>query len=226
MSCDTVDLWHIPLDTKTTGASLSGDERERAQKFRFPIHRTRFIAARHALRTVLGRYLDRTPASIRFAYGPHGKPFVSGVPLSFNLSHSAGKALLAVCWKRHLGVDLEQMRPAADLSALAERYFAPAEADEIRTMPSAEQVDAFYRCWTRKEAYIKARGEGLAIPLDSFTVPTGPEPSAYLLSSQFGHQEVLRWKFLSVPCASGFTGALAVENGAREIQIHHYEFPA
>ncbi len=223
MSTATVDIWHIELTTPPPADTvLNASEIERASRFRFEMHRRRFIAARHALRVILAGYLDANPSSLSFAYGDHGKPSVEGSPLHFNLSHSGDAAALAVSTDRELGLDIEEMRPAQDLLDVARNFFAQAEVASIAVLPLSDRPQAFYRCWTRKEAYIKARGEGLAIPLDSFTVPTGEDTGGRLLSSCLGQSELLRWNLYSLPCRPGLAGALAVESGPVQLNFQIY----
>lgn len=223
MSTATVDIWNIGLQAVAADDSvLDAAEKHRASRFRFEMHRRRFIAARHALRVILAGYLDTDPGGLRFAYGDQGKPSIEGHSLHFNLSHSGDSAALAVSTTREVGLDIEEMRPAQDLLEVARNFFAPTEVDAIAALPEPQRPQAFYRCWTRKEAYIKARGEGLAIPLDSFTVPTGEDSSGRLLSSRLGQSELLRWNLYSLPCQPGLAGALAVECGPVELKFKNY----
>jgi 4'-phosphopantetheinyl transferase len=178
-----VHLWRADLDLPAErldalATLLSADEWRRAGRARHDQHRTRFIAARGQLRELLGRYLHADPRRIQFTYNPFGKPCLAGpastAGLSFNLAHTAGLALLAVCRHREVGVDVEYLRPMANAEAMVGRYFAPAEQDEYARVPDAERLRAFFLGWTRKEAFVKALGNGLQCPLDSFTVSLTP----------------------------------------------------
>lgn len=215
-------LWTVPLDAPGSASPelLSPDERQRAARFHFEVHRQRFIAARRALRLILGSCLDADPASLVFRYAPNGKPSLDGVPLCFNLSHSAGYALIAVAFGRDLGVDLEEIRPQDDLLALANRFFAPPEQAAVAAAPPAERPATFFRVWTRKEAYLKACGDGLSLALDSFTVSAAPHPGDALLSSARGPSELARWQFHPIPAPPHFAAALLLERGPVQLILH------
>ena len=166
-------------------ALLSDEERARAQRFLAPLHRDRFIAAHGVLRRLLGAQLRHDPASLEFSAGAHGKPRLAGVHqasgLEFNLSHSGNLALLGCAWGRELGVDIEMCRSLGDEAALVRRYFSPAEQHAYTSLSPAARTAGFFQCWTRKEAYIKAVGRGLGLPLDSFDVSLGDGVPAQLL---------------------------------------------
>jgi 4'-phosphopantetheinyl transferase len=209
-----VHVWAAELDHGSEAAAdrlLSPEERERAARFYFPRDRRRFAAARAGLRVLLGRYLKSDPSVLTFGYGPQGKPRVPGVRLRFNVSHSGGRALLAFALDRELGVDLEQERPLGDALALAERYFAPAETRVLRGLPESEIVPAFFRCWTRKEAYMKATGDGLTQPLDAFEVSLAPGEPARLLHVNGRPAEKQPFQLESLEPGAGFAAAVAVE---------------
>jgi len=170
--CADVDLHVRGLDEPGAAGLLSADEIGRASRFHLARDRARFIAARSALRAILSRYLDTDPRSIEFRYNAYGKPEVDGV--FFNVSHSAGVAIYAVSGTREVGVDLERIHPDFAAGQIPEHFFAPAETRAIRDSPQHLQLTMFFRCWTRKEAYIKARGMGVSIPLASFDALTRP----------------------------------------------------
>jgi 4'-phosphopantetheinyl transferase len=213
-----VHVWLAALDSlrawKLHG-HLSPDEVARADRFRFPRDRQRFVAARGLLRELLGRYLEADPAGLRFAYGPRGKPALADGAgsdrLHFNVSHSGGLALLAFARGRDLGIDLELERPVPEAESIAERYFSPREGAELRRLSPAERPRAFFRCWTRKEAFIKATGDGLSRPLDAFDVTLAPREPARLLRVEGEPEETARWWMEGLEPAEGFAGALAVE---------------
>jgi 4'-phosphopantetheinyl transferase len=163
---NAIDVWVASLDVTPAGQSvlaflLSPDETERANQFIFEIDRQRFIAARGILRSILGRYCDQQPASIRFAYGKQGKPFLPSSHHFFNISHSANTALIAVTRTGEVGIDLEYVDPGFELSDIIRHYFAPGEIEVLSQQSGAEHREGFYNYWTRKEAYLKARGIGL-----------------------------------------------------------------
>ncbi|MFB3778957.1 MAG: 4'-phosphopantetheinyl transferase superfamily protein [Bryobacteraceae bacterium] len=203
--------------------TLSPDELDRAARLRVPQVQLRFTAGRAILRDILSRYLCCTPSAISFGYREHGKPFLLPIPggerLRFNLSHSNGLALYAVSLAAEIGIDLEQVRQDRDHEKLARRFFAPQEAEALRALPPEQRVAAFFDGWTRKEAYLKARGEGLAIPLASFEVSLDPGRPAELLSVQDDPGETERWSLLALDPGAGFAAALAVEGHPAEIRL-------
>ncbi len=226
---DTAYVWRVDLDV--SGAlgtrletTLSGDERERAARLRSPTDRARFIAARGALRAILARYLKATPAALRFTYGSHGKPALDAAfgdtDLCFNLAHSGPLALLAVARECAVGIDLERARPDRDDMAIADRFFAAGEAAKLRTLSEDERPAAFLRCWTRKEAYIKARGDGFALPLDSFEVTLAPGDGPALLRARHGPDDAARWSLYDLPVTPGYTAALAVEGASARLELY------
>ena len=219
-----IHLWYVDLAVTAStvarlAACLSGDERERACRFKFDRDARRFMVARSALRRVLGGYLGLAPHGVAFTYGAHGKPALDGnrAALSFNLSHSGDVAVVAVGWDRAVGVDVEQYRPLPDLAALAARSFAPRERAVLDALPEAERPAAFFRCWTRKEAFIKATGQGLAQPLDAFVVSLGPDEPARFLDIDGDPGALARWTLYDVQPPPGYAGALVVEGAVRAV---------
>lgn len=207
-------------------ALLSTAERERLRSFRFERDRRRCIARRGILRTLLSRYLDCDPAEVQFTYGPRGKPALAAFPgilegqLAFNLSHSAGVALFAIA-RQPLGVDLELIRTDLAHTALAQRYFSPVEQAALRALPPGQQLAAFFYCWTRKEALVKALGEGLSISLDSFDVSV-TAGQARLLAWRGPGATSLDWQLVDLEPGPGFAAALALA-GEREWQIERWQ---
>ncbi|MFL6417179.1 MAG: 4'-phosphopantetheinyl transferase family protein [Bryobacteraceae bacterium] len=175
-----VHLWRVLLDVVAADIDcLSADERARADKLIHVQHRNRFVAMRSAVRSILSRYLETTPDSIAFAYAEKGKPSISkgqnNLDLRFNLSHSGGIGLLAITVGREVGVDVETRQEVLDFMAVARRFFAAREYRELSALPQDLRQRAFLRCWTRKEAYVKALGAGLACSLQSFSVSVSPD---------------------------------------------------
>ena len=196
--------------------TLAADERARAERFHFPKDREHFVVARGALRAILGFYLNRAPECLSFAYSSHGKPAVvleSGeAPIRFNISHSRGVALYAVTCGREVGIDLEYMRSDLEVEQIAGRFFSRREIATLHALPAALRRYAFFLCWTRKEAYIKARGEGLSLALDQFDVSLIPGEPAALLGTRPDADEALRWSLLELtPGPPEYASALAVE---------------
>jgi 4'-phosphopantetheinyl transferase len=214
-----VHIWRASLEMDSAAlrhfeGQLADDERIRAERFIFDRDRDRFIAARGVLRDVLGRYLRRPPRAIDFVYGPRGKPALSNNGLHhsicFNLSHTHGLALIGITRKREIGIDVELIRPDFASEEIAKRYFSPKEIDRLNGLQRERRTEAFFLCWTRKEAYIKARGDGLHIPLDSFDVALSPDEPARLFSA-----DESRWKIetfiSSIVPEQHYAGAIVAE---------------
>jgi 4'-phosphopantetheinyl transferase len=226
---EEVHVWRAVLDVSSPyvgrlSRMLSDDERRRAAGFHFERDRSRFIVTRAYLRILMGHYLQKEPTEIKFSYGPNGKPFLAGegaVDLRFNLSHSHGLAVYAVTNGREIGVDLEYNSENMDIEAIAERFFSAQESAALKSLPDHEKSKAFFACWTRKEAYIKARGEGLSVPLDSFSVSLIPGKPAELLDVQ-GDPEISRWSLMELVPEARYVGALAVEG--RDWRPRYWDF--
>ena len=194
---------------------LSTEERTRAERFYLERDRKRFIAGRGLLRTILGCYLGIEPNRLQFCYGHHGKPALAetsgGSMLSFNLSHSQELILYAITRGREIGVDLEQIRPISEFEQIAERCFSVREIAVFRTLPPSQKLAAFFNCWTRKEAYLKAIGDGLAFPMEQLDVSLSPGEPARLYDIKGYHSTVTRWSLQELTLAPGYVVALAVE---------------
>lgn len=213
-----IDVWRIALApaadwaadwTTTYSALLSAGERARAERFRFTEHRRRFIVAHAAVRFILAQRTGIAPAELQFARTPHGKPYLTspGGPV-FSLSHSHEMALCAVAEDGELGVDIEWRRelPHAEL---ARRFFAPSECQTLAALDGDERLEGFFACWTRKEAYIKAKGLGLALPLRTFAVTAHPRQAPALLASADENADVGRYRLWEIAVSSGYRAALA-----------------
>jgi 4'-phosphopantetheinyl transferase len=204
-----------PTSIERLYGTLSSDERERSERFHFARDRRRFIAARGALRSILGNYLDVEPSHVQLRYGPQGKPHLGGAfrrsDYRFNVSHSRDLALVAATRNREIGVDIEYMRSGVLDGSVAEQYFSPVEIQEFRALPSAKRLRAFYTFWTRKEAYIKGRGSGLSIPLDSFSVSLGLRVAPALLDVRDAPGESERWRLISLETGLEYAASMAVE---------------
>jgi 4'-phosphopantetheinyl transferase len=218
---DEVHVWRARLNL--AAARLEGlwqtlveEELSRALRFHTRKDRDRFIAARGLLRSIVGRYLGIGPGEVRLCYGEQGKPRLAGhdgpEAIRFNLAHSEDVALYAVTRGREIGVDVERIRPELAREPLAERFFSRREGSTLRALPVDQQAEAFFACWTRQEAYLKARGQGLlALPLDQFDVSLAPGEPAALLRVQGDEQEPLRWSLRHLSPEQGYAAALAVE---------------
>jgi len=212
---NTLHLWRLALDLPATEqtaarAVLSPDETARAARFVFERDQRHFAAARGQLRQVLATYTGQPPEGVPIQADAHGKPFLADVSsIHFNLAHSGRWALLAVTRHAPVGVDLEHRRADLERAAIAQRFFAPGEAQRLAALPAAEQEAAFFRCWTRKEAYVKARGEGLALPLDGFEVAL--EAGAPRLLWVAGDAaEAAHWTLFEPGVPEGYVGAVAI----------------
>ncbi len=213
MTAGTVHVWTIDLDADPARVSsflglLSGHERVRAARLRTTELRLRFVVAHGALRAILAGYIGVAATAIRLESTAAGKPFLPGGPVSFNLSHSDGLAVCAIAAGGRIGVDVERIRPTPDADAIVRRYFAPGEAREYEALPSAERSVAFFSTWTRKEAFVKAVGDGLQCPLDSFEVEIAPSEVEPRIST--GAPET-PWRLRSFEPAPGYAGAVACD---------------
>jgi len=219
LQSDEVHVWRTALDlpesqVRSLRQTLTADECQRAERYVFEKDRTHFVVARGLLRVLLGRYLRQEPQHLRFTYGLHGKPALATdmgrVALRFNVSHSHGLALYAITRGREVGVDVERIRPAVVQEKVAERFFSPREVTVLRALPTPLQAPAFFACWTRKEAYIKAKGDGLSLPLDQFDVSLAPGEPAALLHTTRDPQEAACWALQDLAPAPGYRAAVAV----------------
>lgn len=217
---DEVHVWRASLRPPPAvlvrlEATLSPDERARAARFRFDQHRVAFVAGRGVQRGILSRYTGLAPAALAYREGSHGKPELDGAAggagIRFNVSNSGDFALYALTLRREIGVDLELIRPMPDGIDIAKRFFSAPENEVFAGLDEEVRDLAFFRCWTRKEAYIKAVGEGLSMPLDRFDVAFAPGEPARILSTRGNPGEAERWTMLSLDPGPGYVGALAVE---------------
>jgi 4'-phosphopantetheinyl transferase len=219
-------VWQFDLDTQSSADGqweglLSSDEHERALRFHFPLHGRRFSATRRLLRIVLGAYLDADPRTLCFRYSDKGKPALGGIhatsPLRFNLSHSEDVVLLAITLGREIGVDVEYMRPDFEFESTAHRFFSAAECESFDTIPLAQKRLAFFNCWTRKEAFIKAKGDGLSLPLNQFDVSLIPGTPAKILATRPDAGEKTGWSLHAIDAGPDYAAALVAEG--RNVRI-------
>jgi 4'-phosphopantetheinyl transferase len=227
-----IHIWAVRLDppperVERLGRLLQPDEHQRANRFRFDQHRRQYVVGRGALRTLLGAYLEVRPEDVRFSYGPRGKPFLAppldAGRLFFNLSNSNELALVGFLRGVEIGVDVEHLRPMPDCEQIAERFFSESERAVLRGIPRPVKEEAFFNCWTRKEAYLKAVGEGLAAPLDSFAVTLAPGEPPRMLTLEGDAGRAARWFFHHLRPAEGYLGAVAVEGGAWDVKTWELE---
>jgi 4'-phosphopantetheinyl transferase len=227
-----IHIWTVPTGTApgagavTFEAVLAPDEKERAARFRFNHLRDSFITARGTLRYLLGYYLGVHPASIQFCYGPKGKPALSGgACIEFNLAHSGDMAVFAFTADCQIGVDLEQIRAITDMEDLANRYFCPEEAADLISLSPPDREHAFFCCWTRKEAYIKAIGEGLSTPLDQFRVTLLPHEPARVVHIGEDRGAAQAWTIEDLFLAPGYASALAYRDKTRPVSLFRIADP-
>lgn len=227
LGSDEVHVWRTSLNQMSKYVSslqltLSADERDRAERFYFQQDREHFIVARGLLRTILSYYSDIEPSKLRFCYNPQGKPSLArefrGNTLRFNLSHSRGLALYGITRGREIGIDVECLRHDFEHEQIAKRYFSLQEVSALRALVPQLQMEAFFKCWTCKEAYIKAKGEGLSIPLDQFDVSLNPGEPPVLLTTKWDPEEALRWCLLELVASPGYVAALAVEGHSWQLK--------
>jgi 4'-phosphopantetheinyl transferase len=202
---------------------LSDEERHRADRFRFDEHRQRFIARRGARREILASYTGADPSSIEFDSSRCGKPSLAGAHagngLRFNASSSGSLSVLAITLLRDVGIDVEAEREVPDARDIARRFFSQSEQARLETVPAADWHRAFLACWTRKEAYVKAVGLGVSMPLSDFDVVVEPGDRAMLLGTRPDPDEARRWSMRSFEPGPGYVGALVVEGGIEGVRI-------
>jgi len=212
---EIVDVWRIDLDASAELRDrlwpiLAEDERDRARRFHLARDAHRFVVAHGALRTIVAACLGCAPADVAFVTGSHGKPEVAGGDLRFNLSHSGALALCAVSAGARVGVDVECLRGDVATDEVARAFFSVAENAALSALPATLRSAAFFACWTRKEAYVKARGDGVSARLESFDVLV-PGTAAVTLRTRPDGAEAARWRVVDLDAGAGYVGALAVE---------------
>ena len=229
---DEVHIWRARVDAprqviQELRGVLSPDEHEKADRFHFDVDRRRFVIGRSALRMLLAQRLGTAPAKLQFDTSAFGKPHLASAfadtALRFNVSHSGDIVLIALALHRALGVDVEHMRPDIEVVGIAERFFSVAERRALGTLDPKEQRDAFYACWTRKEAYIKATGDGLSLPLDQFDVTLLPGEPARLVATRPDPAEATRWTLMGLEVGDGYKAALAVEGAGFRLKTWDWD---
>ena len=200
--------------------TLSSEECQRAYEYRFDRDRRNFILRRGALRSILSSYLDADPGEIRFLYGPYGKPEIKGRPtnenIKFNISHSGDFILYAVSIDREIGADIEQIRSINGRERIVSRFFTVSEQEALDAFDEKEQLTAFYKWWTQKEAIIKALGTGLSCDITKFSVNINPIEPAAILDTQDDLKDIWGYQLTTLRSIPGYAGAVAVERQARE----------
>lgn len=221
-----VHVWRISLEQPSESSdqfdsTLSKAEQTRAARLHFERDRLRYVISHHALRDILSRYLNKPPVKLKFVAGANGKPGIAG--LQFNLAHTDDLALVAVCLKERVGVDVERVRADSDLMDLAGRYFSTVESTALRALPAKSRPLAFFNCWTRKEAYVKALGEGLSYPLQDFDVSLAPAEPARLLATRPDAAQASLWTLYDLDVGADYSAALAVEGNSHVLEFWSWQ---
>lgn len=225
-----VHVWRVDLDGSAAtllarGDILSPPEQAQVDRFHFMVDRRGWVAAHIALRLILATFTDTAPQRLCFAHGPQGKPTIAGVGDAphFNLSHSRALALIVVTRLGPVGVDVEWRRPDTPILEIARRVCAPGELATLRGLPPADRVQAFYTCWTRKEALIKAEGSGMTAPLDRFEVSLDPDHPASVLQVNGDREAAAEWQVRDLDPGPGYAGALAVHATACTVTLLEWD---
>lgn len=225
---DEVHVWilapELPANLDNYSRLLSREEQERSTRFLFPHLKRNFIVDHARLRLILGAYAGRAPETLAFAVNEYGKPELAdgAGSLRFNLSHTHGRSVVAVCLDSPVGIDVEAVRPIDDWEGIAQSHFSAREIAALHASAESDRQHAFFRCWTRKEAFLKAHGFGLSIPLDSFAVSLARETAPALLECTWDPQETSRWSFFSLDLGEEFAGALAIPRG--NWKLHFFDW--
>lgn len=227
LACWRVDLAQPdPVVTALAGV-LSDDERQRAARFVFPRDRRRFIVTRACLRVLLAGIAGDAPAALRIVYAPLGKPSLAPgsapTPLHFNVSHSEDVAVIAAARDAPLGVDVEAIRPLPDMMDIAARFFTPAETDTIAAVPPHQRALSFFLCWTRKEAFSKALGDGLSLALDRYRVACRPGDPPRILAIDGSTDAAAEWSMFDLEPAPGFVSAMVTRGRPRPPTLDHLD---
>jgi 4'-phosphopantetheinyl transferase len=220
-----IHVWAVPIRARDEiveqfGRVLTQDELDRAHRFHFEHLQQSFVVTRGALRLLLGAYLDTPPTDIEINYASKGKPYLApGMRMRFNVSHSGDMALYAFAKDCELGIDVEQIRPLNDLLEVASQNFCKQEVADLLSLPQDQRELSFYLCWTRKEAYIKAIGDGLSAPLDDFRVTLLPNEPARLFHMLNDVDKGREWTMLNLALGTDYAGAMVFGGGERPVKM-------
>lgn len=232
LQADEIHVWRASLDQpeitfQRLEATLAPDERVRAARFHFTKDRRNYIAARGILRALLGGYTKSDARALEFSYNAYGKPALKRAAhqadVRFNLAHSRTLALYAFALCREVGIDVEYMKPHIEALPVAQHSFSRDEQAALRALSPEERLQGFYNGWTRKEAYIKARGMGVSLGLERFDVSLKPREPAALLHSREDTQEPSRWALIELVPGEGYAGALAVEGHGWRLRYFQWQ---
>jgi 4'-phosphopantetheinyl transferase len=232
LSIQDVHVWRVRLNQidghlQQLQQTLSDDERLRAGRFHFDRDRRRFIVSQGMLRLIIGDYIDMEPSRLQFYVGHRGKPYLmhslGNVPLQFNLAHSKEIALYAFTCSREIGIDVEYVRDMPDAEKIALTSFSSLENKMLQSLPEHQRQEAFFNCWVRKEAYIKAIGNGLYHTLDRFDVSLAPGEPPRLVSIEGSAERASCWSMKSVTPEDGYVAALAVKGS--DFCFSYWQYP-
>jgi 4'-phosphopantetheinyl transferase len=225
LKSNTVHVYHINTNTYKNYTSLiSEDEKKKASKFRFEIDQKTSIISRGALRLIASSYLKTSPEKIAFKYNEFGKPsFDMDTNLKFNISHSGNIAVLGFVKDFEIGIDIENIKRDFDVLDIANNFFSELEVQSLLKLPKENQFEGFYRCWTRKESFIKAKAKGLSFPLDSFAVSMDSNEHAKLLETKWDANEKNTWKLFSFSPKENYIGALSVKGNVESVEYRNFK---
>ena len=225
-----IDIWCVSLEVDEPRITslyqvLSVEERSKAERMRIDKPRKHYVAARGILRQIIATYMNEKPENLKFQYGPNDKPALAGEfsrkGVTFNMSHSHGLALYGVTLQREIGVDIEKIRQDMSIIDLAKRFFSVKEYEELMNLPAEDRTLGFFNCWTRKESYLKATGQGLKFPLNHFDVSLSPGKPAALLRHHIDPEQVSLWTIAELDIGPAYAAALTVEGKDFSISYKH-----
>ncbi len=223
-----IDVWRSRIDLAKSdvaayAGTLSRQERERAAKFTFPDKYEEYVVTRGLLRKALSHVLKRSPGTFQFDYTASRKPYLScsagDAPVSFNVSHSHGQALVAISVDRNIGIDIEKIRAEVEYEKLARRFFSGAEFEALMRCPPEQRVVAFFATWTRKEAFVKAVGKGIAFGLSEFDVNVNPVEAPVMLATRWNPQHVSKWFMATVDTDENYQATLVADGGEFQMRL-------
>jgi len=226
---DDIHIWSVSLEQslecrEILSLTLSLEEHQRARKFYFEKDRIHYIVGRGLLRKLLGRYLGLDPSALEFEYGLHGKPLLatrfSDKIIEFNLSHSKDRAIYIFNWDQPIGVDIEYSQPLKDMDDFALQFFTSNECKLIHSLPKEQKPESFYKIWTCKEAFLKANGSGLTVPINQVEVAIHPNGTASLASIGGDQSQAENWRLELFSPSYGYQSALAIEKHGGQIAFH------
>lgn len=229
MTPDAVHVWFADVmanesNYRSNYALLSKEETRRAETFKFEKDKKKYVVSKGILRRLSSFYLHIAPEDVVFDYGEFGKPsFGFTTKLKFNTSHAGDKAVFVFTENNSIGVDIELIKSDLDVMNLAENFFSEKEISDLANLHSSERNVAFYRCWTRKEAFIKAKGIGLSFPLKSFSVSTNSDMQAELLETDWNPSERLSWKLFSHKPTENYISAIAIQGAVGSIRYSDWK---